>query len=189
MKPYQDFRLVFGYLPEIDRRSKAAQKLGLLKRVAAVLNDDDVPYSQLYWDMVVTFVENLNHDSITFEIDVGDIADAPLVFTSLLTMREHVESPPREFGVPFSRATFFLRGKANAYIDTEPYACAGGPDPYHDSWTFSIYRATDEVTSLRDACYRVCRQHGLPILEEMQGLPAPERVPLWKRLVRWIIRP
>jgi hypothetical protein len=44
MKPWEHFRLVSGYLPEIDRLPETAQKLRLLCRVAAVLEYDDVPH-------------------------------------------------------------------------------------------------------------------------------------------------
>lgn len=181
MEPWIDFRLVLGYLPEIDDLPKMAATLGLSCRVAAVLNYPDIPYSELYWDMVAAIVGSLEHDSATFEIDTGKV---PLVFTSIDAMREHVERPPARFGVAFSRATLSLHNEVTALIDTAPY----GPEPYYDAWIFGIYRKTDELTRLRDACYGVCSQHGVPILEEMQGLPAPHEAPFWKRLLRCMFK-
>ncbi len=183
MELWEDFRFVFGYLPEIDRLPTMAEKCGLRCRVAAVLNYSDVPHSPLYWDMVGAFVENLDHDSIVFEIDTES---TPLVFTSVREMQDLVESRPTDYGGPFDRATLYLRGKAKAFIDTEAYAMCGGPQPYSDSWTFAIYRETDEATGLNDACYGVCSQYGLPTLEAMHGLPDPQEPPFSKRLLRWL---
>lgn len=42
---WESFTLVSGYLPEIDVLPEAAEKLGLFRRVAAVLNYDDVPHA------------------------------------------------------------------------------------------------------------------------------------------------
>ena len=192
MTEWDNFRLVLGYLPEIDRLPKTAATLGLPCRVAAVLNHPDIPYSELYWDMVAAFVESLEHDSVIFEIDTNcdsitsEIVtdDVRLVFTSVDAMREYVERPPARFGVAFSRAAFSLHNEVTAFIDTAPY----GPEPYYDAWIFDIYRKTDEVTRLRDACYSVCSQHGVPILDEIQGLPAPQAAPLWKRLLQWLLK-
>lgn len=185
MKPWEHFRLVLGYLPCIDRVPVAAAKLGLQRRVALVLNDDDVPHSQVYWDLVEAFLESLVPDSVIFEIDS---ANGPLAFASVSLMREHVEGRKPEFGGPFNRARFFQRGKANAFIDVEPWAAVGGPSPYSDSWTFAVYRDTDDVTLLRNACYRVCQQHGWPVLEEIRGRDTPVEPSWWRRLVQWFLR-
>lgn len=184
LKPWNSFRLVCGYLPEIDRLPETAMKLGLPRRVAVVLNDDDVPHSRLYWDLVEVFVQSLRGDSVTFEIDT-DVET--MVFTSVSLMREYVDGRPK-LGVPFDRATFYLRGSVQAFIDVEPWAAVGGPFPYSDSWTFAIYRDTDDMMCLRDACYRVCMQHGFPIEEEIRGLAVPEGPPWWKRALCWLFR-
>lgn len=183
-KPWECFRLIFGYLPEIDRVPDTARKLGLLCRVAAVLYDDEIPHSLFYWDLVEAFVESLPGDSVTFEIETDKDL---LVFSSASLLRRSADGCP-ELGIPFNRATFYLRGRGQAFIDVEPWAMIGGPDPYHDSWTFAIYRETEDVTQLRDACYRVCAKHGLPFLEEIRGLAAPKEAPLWKRFLRWLLR-
>ena len=184
MSPWDDLRLVSGYLREIDHLPKAAIDFGLLRRVAVVLNDGNTPHSPMYWDLVEALIENLLMDSVIFEIDIDK---GPLIFTSFASMRECVAGRP-ELAVPFSRATLSRSGRVHALIHVEPWAMIGGPFPYSDSWTFAIYRETDDVKGLRDACYRVCAQHGLPILEEMCGLVAPEKSSLWKCMVRWLFR-
>jgi hypothetical protein len=184
MHSWHDFRLVTGYLPEIDRLPDVAAQLGLLRRVALVLNDDDAPHSPLYWDLVKAMTESVAADGGTFEIDTDR---DPLVFDSLVAMREHVAGHP-ETGRPFNRAVFCRGGRATAFINVEPWAAVGGPFPYSDSWTFAIYRETDDARTLRDACHRVCARHGLPVQEELQGLPEPRGAPWWKRLVRWLLR-
>jgi hypothetical protein len=138
----------------------------------------------LYWDLVEAFVESLPADSVTFEIDT-DKESLPIA--SVSSMREYVDGRP-QVGRPFERAIFYLRGRAHAFIDVEPWAAVGGPFPYYDSWTFAIYRDTDDTTRVRNACYRVCTQHGIPVLEEIRGLAAPKEQPWWKRLLRWLLR-
>lgn len=196
MTESENFRFVLGYLPEIDCVPKTAATLGLSCRVAAVLNCPDVPRSALYWDMLGAFVGSLQHDSIAFEIDIDHdsitfeigAGNVRLVFTSVDAMREYVERRPEKFGRPFNRAALLLHNEVTAIIDTEPWAMGGGPQPYSDSWTFAIYRETDEASRLKDSCYRVCSQYGVPILDEMRGLPVPQEPSLWTRLLRWVLK-
>jgi hypothetical protein len=209
MKFWENFRFVLGYLRWIDELPETAQKLGLSYRTAAVLNaeldKDDTPDIQVYWDIIDAFIEAFTPDNVEFEIDVyfnkctvfslvpffRNCAEHQptkcLVFNSVPSMREYVERRS-ERGVPFDRAFFYKQDKVIAFIIVEPYALCGGPFPYHDSWTFAIYRETDDMTRLREACYRVCEKHGLPIEEEMQGLDAPEAEPRWRRFIRWLLR-
>ena len=183
MEPWEDFRFVVGYLPYIDQRPQAAEKLGLMHRMAAVLNDSRAPHSAVYWDLVEALVDSLNAQSVTFEIDTDRETRR---FSSILLMREYVRSRPNADCV-FHRATLCHAGKVRAFIDVEPWASVGGPYPYHDAWTFAIYRDTDDVSRLRDACYQVCMRHGLAIGEEIYGLAAPKKRPRWKSLLRWLI--
>lgn len=185
MKPWDRFLLVSGYLAEIDRLPRTALDLGLQRRIAVVLEDNDAPHSPLYWDVIEGIVESLSADGVMFEFEIEK--DKTLFFDSVSSMRTYVESHP-QVGRPFNRATFCLCGRPHAFIDVEPWACCGGPYPYYDSWTFAIYHDLDDMTRLRAACYRVCRLHGWPILEEIHGLAAPRPVPRWKRLVQWLIQ-
>ena len=180
----ENLRIVTGFLPWIDTLPETASKHGLPCRVAVILNHSGVPHSPLYWDLVDAFVDSLNSDSFNFEIEAGGV---PLVFTSVDMMRNYVMEYPRRFGIPFSRATFFVAGTVIAFIDTECWAQAGGPFPYSDSWTFSVYRSTDSSTKLQDACCQVCTKHDHAILDEMRGSPKPEPLPLWRRLLKWLI--
>ena len=181
---WKDFRLVFGYLKWIDKTPKTAAKLKLLRRVAVVVHHDDtLPHTALYWDLVTAFTETLGTDSVTFEIDSNN---ETLVFTSIALMQAFVEAHPNRVYV-FDRAIFYLQGRSQAYIEVEPWHAIGGPEPYHDSWTFAIYRNFDEIDQLRSACHRVCRQHQVPIEEDIQGLQAPEKMSWLGRALRWLV--
>ena len=185
MKFWEHFTLVSGYLPELDELPETAQQLGLLRRVAIVLNHDDVPHSQLYWDLLAALVKTLRADKVWFELDT--FPGESISFESVSAMRQYVDACP-EVSAPFDRAMLYLGGRAHVFIHVEKWAMAGGPFPYSDSWTFAIYRDTDDVARLRDACYRVCTKYGLPIEEEIAGLSAPEQAPRWKRMLRWLLR-
>jgi hypothetical protein len=184
MTIWDNFRLVSGYLRWIDRLPETAIKLGLPFRTAAVLNDSDTPHTQIYWDMIDAFVESIASDSVKFEIETND---GFIHFNSVASMRDYMRSHP-DYNIPFKRAFFSLRGKVIAFMDVEYWAFCGGPFPYHDSWTFAIYRNTEDVTLIRDACYRVCEKHGYPVEEELHFLPAPEEMPLWKRFIQWLLK-
>ena len=168
MGEWNDFRLFFGYMLD-DHVSETAQKLDLRNRVAAVLHGDYVPHAPLYWDLVNAFMEALAHDGVVFEID-RTLDGPPDRFTSVAVMQEYVRSCPK-IAVPFNRATFLLQGTAIAFI--ESWDMAGPCEPFYDSWTFFVYLPSNDVTSLRDTCYAVCRKHGLPIEEEMHGSAVP----------------
>lgn len=180
---WRDLRLVSGYLPEIDQPPEAALKLNLTRRVAVVVNDNDIPHSRFYWDLLEAIVESLPGECVTFDLNTGQVE---LSFDAISQMRAYSDGQP-DLGIPFDSAHVRVRNKTVAYIQVEPWNMLGGPYPYHDTWTFAIYRAIDDLTRLRDACYRVCREHEIPIAEEMQGLPHPEPTPFWKRLVRWLL--
>jgi len=183
-RDWEDLRIVTGFLPWIDTLPETASKHGLPCRVAVIFNHSGVPHSRLYWDLVDAFVGSLNSDSVIFEIDTGGV---PLIFTSVDMMHSHVMEAPERFGIPFSRATFFVAGRVTAFIDTEYWAQVGGPFPYSDSWTFSIYRSTNTSMKLQDECYQVCTRHDHAVLDEMRGLPSPEPLPLWRRLLKWLV--
>ncbi len=178
------FRFVIGFLPEIDRLPEAAIRMGLRYRLAAILNYDAVPHSQLYWDLIDSFVESVPSDSLLFELEAGK---ALLSFPSVSLMRVYTHEHT-QVSRPFDRATFIFRSKVSAYLDIEPWAMIGGPFPYHDSWTFSFYRDVEDITRIRDACYHVCDNYGVHILDEMHGLPFPKEAPRWKRVIQWLVR-
>lgn len=183
-KPWEDFRIVAGYLPEVGAIPSVAAKLHLPFRSAAVLHYGDVPQSPLYWELVQAIVEYVPAESVVFDFDYDE---TPLRFMSLAQMQQHMAGRP-EVDVAFNRATLFKSGKPTALIDVEPYALGGGPFPFSDSWTFAVYRAAPNVAALREACYAVCQRHGLPILEELQGRETPQPRAWWRRCLDWALR-
>jgi hypothetical protein len=82
----------------------------------------------------------------------------------------------------------FLEGELVCVVNTEFWVSFGGPDPYHDSYTFSFYTREDLSESFRQACERVAA--GLPnvTLEYVEALPRESELPpsRWQRLLRFL---
>jgi len=176
---WRDFQFVLGYVPEVDEWPLEAQRLGLPYRGAAVLRDDyEAPHSVLYWALVAGFVGCLDTD-VVFEVEKG-MPESILTFTNIASMRKFVDLDS-EFRIPFSRATFYNGGQATSIILLTEI----GAEPYHDAWTFEIYRNNNDFAELKAACYKACEQFDHKIEAEVEGQPHPQRMRYWKRLVRW----
>jgi hypothetical protein len=153
-------KLVSGYLPNIDYPNKTARNMGLPFRFAVVLDTfreskiDSFFDAELFFTLFHRIFDIIQHDTVTFQFD----EQGKISFGSLDAAAEHFFSMPEEEREPFVQASLSLNGAPTSLIRAEWYYRAGGPEPYHGSYTYSIYRAREEHSDLRDACRTGCAE-------------------------------
>ena len=62
-----------------------------------------------------------------------------------------------------------------ALVETENYAALGGPAPYHDSYTFSIYTEGYDPAMIRRQTLGTCLENGAVLAEVVSGEDIPRR--------------
>jgi len=131
--------LVTGYL-EADRMPTLARESGLPGRVAVVLPSyyenavDAVLDEDLYLDIIAVLTRLVPPWSATIRTnDSGTVGMASLDEIREVLTRER---EPRE---PFPEMKLFENGTLKTKVLFEPYVRFGGPEPYHDSYTLSVY--------------------------------------------------
>jgi len=56
---------------------------------------------------------------------------------------------------------------------SELWARTGGPEPYSDSYTFSLYTKADWTHRFRSICEEVCQATQIQRIDFIQGMPGP----------------
>jgi len=180
-------KLVSGYLPNIDYPNKTAHNMGLPFRFAIVLDSFRQSKVDMFFDAELFFTlfhrifSIIEHDTVTILFE----EEGKIAFGSLDAAAEHFYSIPEEDREPFVTATLSLNGTPTGLICAEWYYRVGGPAPYHDSYTYSIYRNRENPSDLADACRRACAEERALVTGEFQGETAP-KISVWKRIINVI---
>ena len=71
--------------------------------------------------------------------------------------------------------------------ETESWASVGGPAPYHDSFTLSLYTAENRAVEFRAVCEAVAQEGDVTVTAFHEALGRKEPfVPWWRRPLRWL---
>ncbi len=89
---------------------------------------------------------------------------------------------------PPLRIKMFSDNRLVAVEETEWWVYVGGPAIYHDSYTFSFYTAERRTSDFRTVCERVSSEIGAVITEFHEASTQVPSIPLWKRLLKWLLR-
>lgn len=186
--PHRTMKVVVGYVPRVDQRPRWAQDLGFDRRVAFVLETyrpDQGPDMffdlELYAALLQGAREVFQADRMVVVSPQGrttELAEAPDV-VRLLELRRELDREPLEQLV-------LRRGDAVvASIGSEPWANAGGPSPYHDSYTVPIYSSEDRSTDLIAAARATRHELGAVIEEVIHADAEPTAIGWPARLRAW----
>lgn len=134
---YRSFKLVFGYLEESgDKQNSEGMPLGLAQRFAWVLNTyrpdlgpDSYFDHELFLGLINRLLSALSHDKM--EVSLPGEKPGQKQITDSLSAMSNDE--------PFIDAMIFDRDVMVCLLVTERWALVGGPMPYHDSYTLSVY--------------------------------------------------
>jgi hypothetical protein len=178
--------IVTGYLPGIDVLPRWVQRLGLNRRVAFVLDSSrpgkvDTSFdAELYAALVDAAREVFRADRIASVSATGETLKEFRAASDLMREYEPLPEVDRD---PLEQA-LLLRGETIvAAIGSEPWANAGGPQPYHDSFTVPIYSQDDAAAELEAAARSTCARLGADITEVVHGGPTPLPPGILRRLV------
>lgn len=164
--------LINGYLRS-DSRPRIAKLANLGSRVAVSTTSEDGIDAELdrglYRDILRVALAVLEGDSIRIErnrkseaISVANI-DANQVC-------DWIEGNDE----PASAIEFLDKGIVGGVLVTEFWVNVGGPDPYHDSYTFALYSSANECAAFAFKLRELCGILGRPV-REYQGQSGPPR--------------
>ena len=137
------FKVVVGYLPDVDRLPRDVARLGLPHRCAFILDT----YSPLSVEM--TFNAPLYHAMIGMVWDVLRCDRSELFLPdrqsagSLAELETLVHEHTRTEDEPAPGLTLFRGSTAVGFMESQPWARVGGPDLYHDSYTVAVFTSED----------------------------------------------
>lgn len=178
--------LVSGYLHE-DYPPEIAYDAGLRNRFSVVLQTYRSDKVDMFFDfdqytaLLTAIVEALPHDSEIAEyLDGAQDESVASMFSHLGSQSEYEREPPKWL-------TLKQGGETVGLMETEFWVRGGGPGPYHDSYTLSIYTAEDHTDRFRQICGEVCSQRDCAVADFHKGVENKRpRVPWWKRPYRWL---
>lgn len=166
--------LVCGYLPSIDPLPDLARRERLFDRLAIAIDShrEDCPdmvfEGRLAAGLLRVAWEGLACDEIrairkdrqflTFP------AAAPLLASIATLTSEEMD---------LAWIQHWHQGNLVALTQVIPYMAVGGPFPYHDSWTFSIFLQTRLAPELLDRIAHHCQESGIHLRHRLQGHDRP----------------
>jgi hypothetical protein len=184
---YRCLSVVTGY-HKCSAPPGVAYDAGLRRRFAIVLSSYRPDKDGMYFDadLFVRLLDGLLavllHDTLEIELP-GDA----VCLRSLDELSAIYAGCPEMERDPPSRMRIYNNGELVAIEDTEPWAYVGGPEPYHDSYTLSLYTAEDQSVAFWRVCEAVSKQSGARITGFHTAAPWKEPfVRWWKRPLRWV---
>jgi hypothetical protein len=162
-----------------------AYDAGLRRRFAIVLDTYRQDYEGIYFDtelflgLVTEVFRTIPHDRMAITMWEGNAFDSvEALAQSYCGMAQDDRDPP-------ARVRLFRGADMVCLVETEFWAYCGGPWPYHDSYTVSLYTAEDRSPELRAVCEDLCSRLGTQVAGFHTGEPCKEPfVRWWRRLLR-----
>lgn len=187
MKIERSISIVKGY-HNCTRIPEAAVNEGLKYRLAIVLDTyrrDKVDMffdEELYFKIIFRICDLIKPDQIkVFTIDDKILDSLEAMKNNILSLEDEHE-PPKEIH-------FFKDGKINSCIYTEYWTFAGGPMPYSDSYTISVYTKDDISNELIVICDDVCNELNATITSFIEASSVPiVKHKIFNRLLKKIFR-
>jgi hypothetical protein len=189
--PARRIALVAGYHP-CSYPPPVAYEAGLRERFAVVLSsyrpDKDGVFfdADLFVRLAAALLRVVPHDSLAIETGGGSsvLRSLPELSERYARLDESERDPPLRM-----RAS--LGDRLVAVGETEAWAAVGGPAPYHDSFTLSLYTVENRAVEFRAVCEAVAHDGGVTVTAFHEALGRREPfVPWWRRPLRWLgVRP
>lgn len=180
--PDRTMGLVFGYDKGYSQCAPVLRELhriGLLRRFAIVLDTHRHDCVDMYFDAELYF-SLVSHiaDTIRYDTLLATMQDSR-VFRSLKELDILFRKTPREDQEPPLRIEFHSDKVIQCSMETEFWVYAGGPSPYSDSYTISIYTHRDRSHSFASICRKVASDLDVTITREIEGSPEIPKMSGW----------
>ena len=184
--PNRFIALVVGY-HEYSYPPSSAYDAGLVQRFAIVFDtyrpDKGYAYfdAELYFRVLTSICQAVAHDSISID------ADGERVFHSFDELVNSSLSKSDDDREPPKGVCLFRHGRIVACAETEEWLLVGGPAPYHDSYTLSVYTSDNRAAEFQ----RICECISVGMGATITGIYDEQRIkepftPFWKRPLRWL---
>jgi len=137
------FKVVVGYLRDVDRLPRDAARLGLPHRCAFVMDTyspdsvDDTFNAPLYHAMIGMVWGVLRCDRA--DVFLPNRRSA----ASLAELETLVHKYTRTEDMPVPEMIMFRGPAPAAFMESQLWALAGGPPVYHDSYTVAVFTSAD----------------------------------------------
>lgn len=162
---------------------------GLRHRFAVVLDTYRRDKADMYFDtslflhLVPTLCQTIGFDSVAIRITEGNCLHS---FDDLARHYDGLEEPEHE---PPDRIDLLRSGVLVGVVETEFWTMVGGPFPYHDSYTLSLYTERDRSSDLQRVSETACSEVGAVITGYHKGQESKEPYrPWWRKALRWLAR-
>jgi hypothetical protein len=168
--------IVSGYLPEIDRENPKARKLHLPRRVAVIFSSYHPDKTEMYFDsalfvsVVKVLLEAIPHQEMKFVVD----KNPSKVLLSLEELQQYYAQNQAEDLVPFSSGELRSAGQTVAYLESIDYTPVGGSEPYHDSYTLSIYLSESDEKLCRQQIMEGLHRYKIAVQKTYSGNKVPQ---------------
>jgi len=180
--------IVCGYLPGIDRQNLRASKLNLPRRLAIILSSYYPDKAEMYFDseLFVSIVKVLSaiipHQNMQFNLD----AKGSQTLLSFKELQDYYAQHQPENREPFFSAELFDEQQTTAYLECVDYTPAGGPAPYHDSYTISIYLPAAEEDLYKQKIMEELQRRNITVRKIWTGNERPQ-ITLLNRLKQGLL--
>lgn len=179
------FSLVFGYLPNIERKRSHEFK-NLKRKFSLILETYNPEVGDMYFDFKM-FNCLLNLISRNFSFDkINFIQDKinEFVFHDLNSFFEELRNKfylEIENEVPFSQIIFAEKESPTLIVIPEFYSSIGGPYPYHDSITFTFFYNTMNTDEFLEELKKTAQSNNYDIRAILNGFENP-RMSIFQRI-------
>lgn len=142
--------------PEPTLEAPAAVRSAGLQRRLAIVQDSyvegcvDMVHDRDLWLALADFVGGYGEGLVLVSPDERDLGRFEQTLEAFLADQT---SLPVEDQYPPAALLLRLNGALRLCVVTEPWANVGGPDRYHDSWTYAVY-ADDDLDEVLPAYLR-----------------------------------
>jgi hypothetical protein len=175
--------LIFGYLPGLDNLNPRASKCALNQRFAAAMQTYRSEKAEMYFDCelfvaLLTLVsQSVPHNEVRLCMD----KEGHEMLSSIEELSKRYSEVEDEERQPMYWAEMTCGKQVVCYLETEWYVLVGGPVPYHDSYTLSVYLGEYERWQVQKKLFELCRELEVQINEIRVGQQIAQ-VSWWNRL-------
>lgn len=179
------FSLVFGYLPNIERKRSHEFKI-LKRKFSLILETYNPEVEEMYFDFKMFYcllnliIRNFSFDKINFIQD----KTSGFVFHDLNSFFEELRNKfylEIENEVPFSQIIFSEHESPTLLVIPESYSSIGGPYPYHDSITVTFFYDALNIEEFIEQLKKTAQSQSYNIRTILNGFENP-RISILQRI-------
>ena len=138
---------------------------------------------QLAVPLLAALCRQLPHD----RIEIGSQVNSGIhrTWKTLSEWHSYYRNLAEDEREPFDDVKLFVGNTLTGFVQTDNWTACGGPHPYHDTWTFSVYLASYDRESLQGILLATCVEHDAFVRDILSGVEEPS-ISLTSRVWSWM---